>query len=116
MIQGDWRLHDTLANLRADARTAGIPVYVVGPLAREVDLHALLTERFPGVGFLVTPTDPKILDAQLAIAGRPAAVSAAERAGYAREAAALLARIAARPNSPFEPDLAPDRAGPGGRR
>src|SRR5205823_3218152 len=37
MIEGDWRLHDTLANLKADARTAGIPIYVVGPLGRQVD-------------------------------------------------------------------------------
>ena len=58
MISGDWRLHDTLANLKADARTSGIPVYVVGPLARRDDLNALLTERFPGVKFLVTPPDP----------------------------------------------------------
>ena len=38
MIGGDWRLHDTISNLRADARTAGLPIYVVGPLAREADL------------------------------------------------------------------------------
>jgi len=106
MILGDWRLHDTLANLRADALTAGIPVYVVGPLARRVDLNALLTERFPGVRFLVTPSGPQVLEQQLAIAGRPPGLSEAERVGYAREAAALLARVAARPNSPFEPDLA----------
>jgi hypothetical protein len=105
MIQGDWRLHDTLANLKADARTAGIPVYIVGPLARQVDV-GLLSQRFPGVRFLVTPTSPQILEQQLAIVGRPVAPTAEERAGYAREAAALLAQIAARPNSPFEPDLA----------
>jgi CheY-like chemotaxis protein len=105
LTQGNWRLHDTLANLRADARTAGLPVYVVGPLARQADL-ASLEERFPGVRFLVTSTDPKTLDQQLGVAGRPQPLSSEERAGYAREAAALLAEIAARPNSPFEPDLA----------
>lgn len=105
MIAGDWRLHDTLSNLRADARTAGVPVYVVGPLGRRVDL-ASLTTRFPGVRFLVTPAGPGPLEQQLAIVGRPSPVSDQERAGYAREAAELLARIAGRPNSPFEPDLA----------
>lgn len=105
MIEGDWRLHDTLANFKADARTAGIPVYLVGPLTREADLLSI-PRRFPGVKFLVTPTGPEILRRQLAIAGRPPAPTAAERAGYAREAAALLAQVAARPNSPFEPDLA----------
>lgn len=105
MIQGEWRLHDTLANLRADARTAGIPVYIVGPLGRQVDL-ASLTTRFPGVKFLVTPPDAGSLEQQLKIGGRPAAVSREEREGYAREAAALLGLIAGRPGSPFEADLA----------
>jgi len=105
MVSGDWRLHDVLSNLKADARTTGIPVFVVGPLAREVDLASTL-RRFPGVEFLVTPADPQILKQQLAITGPPPAPTPEERAGYAREASALLAQIAARPNSPFEPDLA----------
>lgn len=105
MIAGPWRLQDTLANLGADARTRGIPVYLVGPLSRETDL-ASIPRRFPGVKFIVTPTNPDILARQLAIAGRPAAPGAAERTASAREAAELLARIAGRPNSPFEADLA----------
>ena len=105
MIAGDWRLHDVLSNLKADARTSGVPVYIVGPLGREADLLSI-PRRFPGVKFLVTPTDPRILDQQLTIVGRPVPPSPAERAAYAREAAALLAWIASRPNSPFESDLA----------
>ena len=105
MIAGDWRLHDVLSNLKADARTSGIPVFIVGPLNREADLLSI-PRRFPGVKFLVTSTDPKTLDQQLAIAGRPAPPSPAERAATAREAATLLARIATGPNSPFEHDLA----------
>jgi CheY-like chemotaxis protein len=106
MIGGDWRLHDTISNLRADARTAGLPIYIVGPLAREVDLLALMNERFPGVKFLVTPNSPKNLDRQLGFGGtRPQPISAEERAGYAKESASLLALIASRPSSPFEPDL-----------
>ena len=106
MVQGDWRLHDTLSNLRADARTAGLPIYVVGTLAREPDLMVLLTERFPGVKFMVTPDSPKTLDTMLAFGGsRLQPLSAEERSAYAREAADLLAQIAARPGSPLERDL-----------
>ncbi len=106
MIAGDWRVHDTLANLKADARTAAIPTYIVGPLGREVDLNALLTERFPGVRFIVTPPDAQSLGQQITIAGKPVGLSDRERVAYARYAAVLLAQVATRPNSPFEPDLA----------
>lgn len=102
LIQGAWRLTDTLANLRADARTAGIPIYVVGPLNLNEKLNYLKTS-FPGVKLLVQPQTPELLEKQLG--GRPAALSAEERAGYAREAAILLARLATAPGSPFEPDL-----------
>jgi hypothetical protein len=105
LIQGDWRLNDTLSNLRADSRTAGIPTYVLAPLHRHVDL-ATVSERFPGVKLLVPPTNAPILEEQLAIVGRPQPISVEERAGYARDAAALLAQIAGRPNNPFEADLA----------
>jgi hypothetical protein len=104
LTRGGWRLHDTLANLRSDARTAGLPVYAYGPLHFQPDL-ASLDERFPGVKLLVTPTTAQVLNEQLGVAGRPRPLSAAERAGYAREAAAMLARIASRPDSPFGPDL-----------
>ena len=50
LIQGDWRLTDTLANLRADARTAGIPIYIVGPLDLDVKLN-YMRSSFPGVKF-----------------------------------------------------------------
>ncbi|HMB04454.1 MAG TPA: HEAT repeat domain-containing protein [Isosphaeraceae bacterium] len=102
LIQGDWRLVDTVSNLRADARTAGIPLYVVGPLNTRYKLIDL-PRRDPGVKFLVTPTGPQILEQQLG--GRPSGLSDAERAGAAHEAAMLLALIAARPGNPFEPDL-----------
>ncbi len=106
MISGSWRLHDILANLRADARTAGLPLFVVGPLDREADLFSL-QERFPGVKFIVTPTNAEILKRQLQIGGlgRSETLTPEERAGYARESAALLAQVAGRPNSPFERDL-----------
>ena len=62
-----------------------------------------LFARFPGVKYLITPTSADLLERQLG--GRPAAMSEAERASYAREAAALLATLASRAGSPFEADL-----------
>lgn len=104
-IQGPWSMHDVLANLRADARTAGLPIYLYGPLNLGPDLVSI-KERFPGVKFLVTPTNSRSLDEQLGVAGRPQALSAAERAAFARDATALLARIAGQAGSPFNRELA----------
>lgn len=101
-VGGPWRLVDILSNLRADARTAGIPIYVVGPLNNQAALDATFT-NYPGVKFLVTPTSAAILERQLG--GRPSEFSDEERATFAGEAASLLALIASRPGNPFESDL-----------
>jgi hypothetical protein len=93
---------DTVSNLRADARTAGIPIYIVGPLNVQYLLDDL-PKRYPGVKFLVTPTSPEILEQQLG--GRPSGLTDAERAAQAQEAAFLLSLIASRPGNPFESDL-----------
>ena len=107
MILGEWRLHDTLSNLRADARTTGIPVYLVAPLTKETDLLSIM-DRFPGVKFLVSPTSPETLKDQLAFSRpeRPENFTAEDRDAYAKEAATLLSQVAGRSNSPFERDLA----------
>ncbi len=102
LVAGKWRVIDTLANLRADARTAGIPVYLVGPINLEVERKALLAS-FSGVKTLVTPPNSALLERQLG--GRPSGLSDAERTAYAREAASLLASIAVRPGNPFLSDL-----------
>jgi HEAT repeat protein len=102
-LGGDcWNLTDTLTNLKADSRTAGIPVFVYGPL----DLATMrpnLVRNYPGLRFLVQPGDASLLAQQLK--GLPLPLSSAERAGYAREAAALLARIATQRKGPFTADL-----------
>ena len=72
-----------------------------------------LMARYPRVAVLVPSTDPTLWRRQLGAAmermgARP--LSEAERTAYAGTAAALLARVAARANGPFAPDL--DRAGP----
>ncbi|MBV8229092.1 MAG: HEAT repeat domain-containing protein, partial [Planctomycetaceae bacterium] len=106
-VLGDWRLIDTISNLRADARTAGIPIVIVGPEAIGVALDDLM-RRYPGLRPIVTPTSAALLEAQLG--GRPSGASDAERAGASREAAALLGVLSTRPGDPMAEGL--DRAGP----
>ncbi len=55
LVRGHWRLVDTLANLRADPQTAGIPTFIYGPLYLHDRLTPLLGS-FPEVRLLVTPT------------------------------------------------------------
>jgi HEAT repeats len=97
-----WSLTDTLSNLQADGRTAGIPIYVYGPYDIRFK-RPNLVNNFPGIRYLVQPLEPATLERQLG--GRPVAVSEPEHNANAREAAALLARIAADRSSPFVSDL-----------
>ncbi|HEV3167608.1 MAG TPA: HEAT repeat domain-containing protein [Isosphaeraceae bacterium] len=112
LVESSWRAIDTLSNLRADANTAGIPIFLMGPLK----LHQRLSDMaagLPRVGLLVTPVNAEILKKQLDLElGRMGArpLSSAERDRYAQQASFLLARVAARPSGPFESDLA--AAGP----
>jgi hypothetical protein len=99
---GAWNLIDILTNLKSDARTANLPVYIYGPLNLERDRSGLLAS-FPGARFLVQPVSAAILETLLG--GRPAKLTAADRAGYASSAASLLARIAGQPKSPYGADL-----------
>jgi len=98
-----WNLNDTLTNLKADSRTAGVPVFVYGPLDLATK-RPNLTRNFPGLRFLVQPAEASLLKQQLK--GLPPSLSPAERAVYAREAAVLLARIATGRKGPLTPDLA----------
>ncbi len=107
LVQGHWRLVDTLANLRSDPQTAGIPTFIYGPLYLHDRLTPLLGS-FPEVRLLVTPTRTDLFQGEVArgLAGlRARPLSADERAAYAKEAAALLARVASRPGGPFEAEL-----------
>jgi hypothetical protein len=103
LFRQDWELTDTLANLQADGRTAKLPLFVYGPYDLRI-VRPNLERDFPGIRFLVQPVDAAMLEQQLR--GRPAALTAAERTGYAHEAVALLARIAADRKSPLAADLA----------
>jgi HEAT repeat protein len=97
-----WGLDDTLANFQADARTAAIPLLIFGP--RNVRFkHPNLEQDYPRIKFLVQPADVLTLEQQLKTL--PMKLPEAERAGYAREAAALLAQISSDHKSPLVPDL-----------
>jgi HEAT repeat protein len=106
-INDPWKLADLLGNLKADARTAGIPVVLVGPINLERDIAKRL-ESFPNVRFLISPSETTLLKIQLdriyaSLKVRP--MTPPERAEYAKKAANLLAEVARRPRSPFENDL-----------
>ena len=103
LFRAGWSLSDTLANLQADSRTAAIPVFIYGPLDVQYKRPNLDLD-YPGIKFLVQPIDAPTLLQQLT--GLPAPLGEAERAGYAREAAQLLAQIATqRQEGPLTPDL-----------
>lgn len=107
LVQGSWRLLDTVSNLRADSHTAGIPVFVYGSLAI-IDKATAKLVGYPDVKFFVLPTKAGLfkgeVDRGLArLKARP--LAAEERAEFAKQAAALLVRVATRPGSPFEGDL-----------
>jgi len=107
-VNDPWTLTDLLGNLKADARTTGIPVVIVGSLASRDQIAASL-ESFPGARFAVTPTETNLFGGQLnriITSHGVQPLSANERTDYARRSAGLLATIARRPGSPFEADLA----------
>jgi hypothetical protein len=97
-----WGLIDTLTNLKGDARTSNIPVFIYGPHRLEIDRPNLPLD-FPGVKLLVQPTSPELLEKELG--GRPAKFTSSERVQHAQEAAMLLARISQQPHSPLAANL-----------
>jgi hypothetical protein len=133
-LQGPWRWLDTVVNLRADARTAGVPIFLVVPTQpgtpiaearsryaidtgnvanvveahRAVDRAADAVARYPLTATIVETDDPKAMQAMIArelarMGARP--LTEQERRAYSQAAAALLARIAANPGSPFAAQL-----------
>lgn len=96
-----WALHETVANLKADSRTAGIPLIVVGPLDARSRLTTLLGDGH-GIGFMVDPANAnwakRQIESQLTrLPGE--GLSAAERNEFGKEAAKLLGKIAAADDS-----------------
>jgi CheY-like chemotaxis protein len=106
-LSGRWKVMDTLSNLRADARTSGIPVIVTAPLDTLESSRANLG-RYPRVAFLVTPVDDSLWKTQL---GRElsrmgfAPATEEDRKERASHAVALLAQIAAMRGGPLAKQL-----------
>jgi hypothetical protein len=98
LFHSGWGLNDTLANLGADSRTAGIPIFICGPLDVQYK-RPNLEHDYPGIKFLVQPTNPDMLQRQLKVL--PGIPSETVRTSYAHEAATLLARIATERKGPF---------------
>jgi hypothetical protein len=106
-IGGPWSLADLLTNLRADARTAGLPVLVYGPLELQDRLFTQLDNN-PRAAFVVTPVDaaaaaPILKRALQRLGATPR--TAEQTAASAQKAAILLATIAQEPGTPFAADL-----------
>jgi HEAT repeat protein len=108
VLQGPWRGRDLMANLRADARTAGLPVFVHGPLRRQGTLENGMMASDARTSFVVTPVDAStfktVLERELGRMGIRA-LDAAEKEALAARATELLAEAATRPNSPFAADI-----------
>ncbi len=107
LVQGSWRLLDTLSNLRADNHTAGIPTFIVGSQAMRFVIEPKL-ESFPNVRFLITPTEATLFKRQIddslaRLHAKP--LSNQERLGLALKASTLLGQIATNNGNPFEGEL-----------
>jgi HEAT repeat protein len=102
LFGGFWDLNDTLTNLKADSRTAAIPLFIYGPLDLAIK-RPNLDRNFPGLRFLVQPGDASLLQPQLR--GLPPSLSELERSRYARQAVALLATVATQGRGPLVSDL-----------
>jgi hypothetical protein len=97
-----WSLNDTLANFKADSRTAALPLAIYGPLDLTIR-RADLARYYPSLRFLVQPADAQMLQWQLK--DLPAPLPPEELATYAKEAIALLAQIAQGSGSLLAMDL-----------
>ncbi len=98
-----WTLPETISNIKADSRTAGVPVIVVGPLDAKYRLQTLLGNT-PGLGFMISPANQQIAERQIAfqlkkIGKTP--LTTDQRVEYSNEASHLLGQLIAgkRPNS-----------------
>lgn len=92
-----WSLSQTIDNLRADARTAGIPIIIFGPDQMRTNVAGLL-RRHALMTYIVTPSTSESFQSQVEpfLETFTAPPLTAEQRGMRREAAAYwLAHIAA---------------------
>lgn len=94
----DWELSQTLANFRADVRTAYLPIVIYGPTFMEDDL-SLTIQRTPNTHYVVYTDERAELDRQLdpfLVSQNTPPMTNGLRDRRARAAASLLAQIATR--------------------
>ena len=89
-----WPLSQTVANLRADARTAQIPVLVFGPETVRPEITGLLT-HYPQVDFMVESTTPQAVELQAGTLLKRAMATAAPPANRAERIADATSWFAA---------------------
>lgn len=103
-----WALHETVANFKADSRTAGIPLIVVGSLDTKSRLATLLGQR-NNVGYMIDPVNQDWADRQLSLrlANRhQTPLTAQERESYRAAAAESLGRLLhSDQDSPLKPSI-----------
>jgi HEAT repeat protein len=90
-----WTLPETISNIKADSRTSGVPVIVVGPLDAKSRLQTLLGKT-PGLGFMVSPANQTIADRQIAAQLKKlgmSPLSSEERVGLADESSELIRQL-----------------------
>ncbi len=100
----DWELSQTIANLRADARTAGLPIVIYGPTFLE-DEHTLDVQRTPRSMYMVYSDKRPEVERQLKpfldqILSAP--LTPGQRARRAQAAMYWLNRIADRHQNIFD--------------
>ena len=89
-----WGLGQTIANLRADARTAGIPIIIYGPESVLIDAQRLI-DRYPLIGFALNgETSFKLGVRQFLGQSQTPPVTEAQRAARMNAAVYWLAHIA----------------------
>jgi DNA-binding response OmpR family regulator len=106
-----WELSQTIANLRADARTANIPIVVYGDETLRNRIERL-AERYPRIGFVMMTNDPALMSQQVQRSLRNAnaiSITQQERAAMRRTALDWLTHLANRRKASLF-DLAPAEA------
>jgi CheY-like chemotaxis protein len=91
-----WGLSQTVGNLRADARTAGIPIVIFGPNGKQADIAGLLS-RHSRLTYIVTPATADAMTSQVAPfleTFKAPKLTAQQRSARRQTAAYWLAHIA----------------------
>jgi HEAT repeat protein len=93
-----WPLSQTIANLRADARTARVPIIIYGPESVRSDLQRTLSQN-PPIAYLIEGAGPQEVQLQLGAFLKSAQASIGTPASQVRRLGDAVARLASIANS-----------------